>query len=120
MGDRWQARVDFNKWSPVCLSMRRAYLRCGTKDLCLPFLIGALSQGKQYPKPAMFAACLIYNDDCMYMTERTESGDRDGDEWGKVEEVDVDTEVKEEGYTMAKEGRLGGGSRDKYKGKRDS
>lgn len=27
--------------------------------------------------------------------ERTESSDRDGDEWGKVEEVDVDT-TKEE------------------------
>lgn len=27
--------------------------------------------------------------------ERTESSDRDGDEWGKVEEVDVDT-AKEE------------------------
>lgn len=32
--------------------------------------------------------------------ERTESSDRDGDEWGKVEEVDVDT-VKEE-YSGAK------------------
>ena len=42
------------------------------------------------------APCLIYNDDCIYM-ERTESSDRDGDEWGKVEEVDVDTAKEEHG-----------------------
>lgn len=47
------------------------------------------------------APCLIYNDDCIYM-ERTESSDRDGDEWGKVEEVDVDTAKEEHSAKGAK------------------
>lgn len=38
--------------------------------------------------------------------ERTESSDRDGDEWGKVEEVDVDT-AKEEHSAKGEGGQMG-------------
>lgn len=63
-------------------------------DATRPTSCASCTLGWRVDASVYVAACLIYNDDCIYM-ERTGTSDRDGDEWGKVEEVDVDT-VKEE------------------------